>query len=133
MAAVAKFRCEVCGTVSAHPSHWFIIQCNSRQLTVMKWDSVAAGAEGARHYCGEAHARCTSAGGWTRPAPRLGRISKVSPLKGISAIRALRAAEGSYDRTALQMEQCAWPSAGGRKLPGRNSYRYNRNASSGND
>ena len=57
MAAVAEFRCEVCGTVSAHPSHWFIIQCSSRQLTVMKWDSAAAGAEGARHYRGEAHAQ----------------------------------------------------------------------------
>jgi hypothetical protein len=57
MAAVAEFRCEVCGTVSAHPSHWFIIQCSSRQLTVMKWDSAAADAEGARHYCGEAHAQ----------------------------------------------------------------------------
>jgi hypothetical protein len=57
MAAVAEFRCEVCGTVSAHPTHWFIIQCNSKQLTVMKWNSEAAGAEGARHYCGEAHAQ----------------------------------------------------------------------------
>ena len=57
MAAVAEFRCEVCGTVSAHPNHWFIIQCSSRQLMVMKWDSEVAGAKGARHYCGEAHAQ----------------------------------------------------------------------------
>ena len=57
MAAVAEFSCEVCGTVSAHPTHWFIIQCSNRQLTVMKWDTEAALAEGARHYCGEAHAQ----------------------------------------------------------------------------
>ena len=43
--------------MSAQPSHWFIIQCSIRQLTVMKWDSAAAGEKGARHYCGEAHAQ----------------------------------------------------------------------------
>ena len=57
MAPAAEFRCEVRGIVSAHPTHWFIIQCSRRELTVMEWDSAAADAEGARHYCGEAHAQ----------------------------------------------------------------------------
>ena len=57
MAAVAEFRCEVCGTVSAHPIHWFVIRCSSTELTVIKWDAEAASAVGARHYCGEAHAQ----------------------------------------------------------------------------
>jgi hypothetical protein len=57
MASVAEFRCEVCGTVSAHPIHWFVIRCNSTELTVIKWNPEAAAAKGARHYCGEAHAQ----------------------------------------------------------------------------
>jgi hypothetical protein len=57
MTSVAEFRCEVCGTVSAHPVHWFIIRCSSAELTVMKWNAEAAGAKGSRHYCGEAHAQ----------------------------------------------------------------------------
>jgi hypothetical protein len=57
MASVAEFRCEVCGTVSVRPIHWFVIRCNSTELTVIKWNIEAATAKGARHYCGEAHAQ----------------------------------------------------------------------------
>ncbi len=57
MASVTEFRCEVCGTVSADPIHWFVIQCDSNELKVIKWNSGAAAAKGARHYCGEAHAQ----------------------------------------------------------------------------
>lgn len=57
MASVAEFRCDVCGTVSAHPIHWFVIRCNSTELTVIKWNPEVAAAKGARHYCGEAHAQ----------------------------------------------------------------------------
>ncbi len=57
MASVTEYRCEVCGTVSAAPIHWFVIRCNSDELTVIKWNSQAAAEKGARHYCGESHAQ----------------------------------------------------------------------------
>jgi len=57
MTTVAEFRCEICGLVSSNPIRWFVIQCNSEELKLMKWNSEAATAKGARHYCGEAHAQ----------------------------------------------------------------------------
>jgi hypothetical protein len=57
MASITEFRCEVCGIVSANPIHWFVIQCDSTELKVIKWNSEAATAKSARHYCGEAHAQ----------------------------------------------------------------------------
>lgn len=57
MTSIREFRCEVCGTVSANPIHWFVIQCGSAELRVIKWNSEAAAEAGARHYCGEAHAQ----------------------------------------------------------------------------
>jgi hypothetical protein len=56
MATITEFRCEICGTASANPVRWFVIQCGATELKVIKWDAEAAGAEGARHYCGEGHA-----------------------------------------------------------------------------
>ena len=56
MAAVTQFRCEICGTESSKPIHWFVVQCNADELKVLKWNTDAAVAKGARHYCGEAHA-----------------------------------------------------------------------------
>ena len=56
MAAVTQYRCEICGIESTNPIHWFMIQCNSDELKVLKWNAEAASAAGARHYCGEAHA-----------------------------------------------------------------------------
>jgi hypothetical protein len=56
MTTLREYRCEVCGIVSSNPIHWFVIQCGEQQLTVLRWNADAAGAEGARHFCGEAHA-----------------------------------------------------------------------------
>jgi hypothetical protein len=56
MAAVTLYRCEICGTESSNPIHWFLIECDSDELKVRKWNDEAAAAKGARHYCGEAHA-----------------------------------------------------------------------------
>ena len=57
MATISEFRSEVCGRVITTPVHWFVIQCNSDELKLMKWNTDAAIAKGARHYCGEAHAQ----------------------------------------------------------------------------
>lgn len=56
MAAVIHYRCEICGTESSAPIHWFMIECNADELKVLRWDAAKAAAPGARHYCGEAHA-----------------------------------------------------------------------------
>jgi hypothetical protein len=57
MTSIREYSCEICGTVSKNPTHWFVIQCGNVELTVIKWNSEAANAKGARHYCGEAHAQ----------------------------------------------------------------------------
>jgi hypothetical protein len=57
MASIQEFRCEVCGIVTSNPIHWYVIHCGDIALTVHKWNSETANAEGARHYCGEAHAQ----------------------------------------------------------------------------
>ena len=57
MTSIKEYICEICGTVSSSPTHWFVIQCGNLELTVIKWTSEAANAAGARHYCGEAHAQ----------------------------------------------------------------------------
>jgi hypothetical protein len=57
MAFLQEVRCEICGTVSSNPDHWFVIQCSSSQLTVFQWNLETASAPGARHYCGERHAQ----------------------------------------------------------------------------
>jgi hypothetical protein len=56
MAAVTQFQCEICGIEAANPIHWFVIQCSAEELKVLKWNTDAATARGARHFCGEAHA-----------------------------------------------------------------------------
>jgi len=57
MASVQEFRCEICGTTSSHPLHWFVIQCEESSLSVFRWNSEIAVAPTARHFCGEAHAQ----------------------------------------------------------------------------
>lgn len=57
MASITEYRCEICGRVSADPIRWFVIQCDSDHLNVMKWNSSVANEKGARHFCGEAHAQ----------------------------------------------------------------------------
>ncbi len=51
------YRCEICGEESDNPQRWIVVHCNDAQLTVYKWTKEAAGAPGARHYCGERHAQ----------------------------------------------------------------------------
>ena len=57
MTSVLEYRCEICGTVTSNPLHWFVIQCGNNDLTVQKWNAESASADGARHFCGEAHAQ----------------------------------------------------------------------------
>ena len=57
MSSLQEFRCEICGRITNNPDHWFVIQCSDAELTVLKWNSQAANAAGARHFCGEAHAQ----------------------------------------------------------------------------
>lgn len=57
MAAIKEYRCEICGTVTGNPLHWFLIRCGPSQLTVQVWDTAAADLPDARHLCGEAHAQ----------------------------------------------------------------------------
>ena len=57
MSTVKEFQCEICGIVSQNPSHWFVIECGDRELTIVKWDLTAALNSTARHFCGEAHAQ----------------------------------------------------------------------------
>ena len=57
MSTVQEFRCEICGLITSEPDGWYIIQCGDTELTVQRWNDVAATASGARHFCGEAHAQ----------------------------------------------------------------------------
>jgi hypothetical protein len=57
MTSIVEYRCEICGRLTTNPMHWFVIQCGSSDLTVIKWNAEAANAAGARHFCGEAHAQ----------------------------------------------------------------------------
>jgi hypothetical protein len=57
MTTLQEFKCEICGRITSSPNHWFVIQCSESELTVLRWNSEAANAAGARHFCGEAHAQ----------------------------------------------------------------------------
>ena len=57
MTSLQEFRCEICGTITSSPNHWFVIRCSDSQLTVLRWNSEAANAGEARHFCGEARAQ----------------------------------------------------------------------------
>jgi hypothetical protein len=57
MSSLKEFQCEICGTVSENPIHWFVIECADQKLAVIKWDLTAATSPTARHFCGEAHAQ----------------------------------------------------------------------------
>ena len=57
MSTLKEFKCEICGTVSANPIHWFVIECGDSKLSVHKWDLEVASRPTARHFCGEAHAQ----------------------------------------------------------------------------
>jgi hypothetical protein len=55
MSQVSHYRCDVCGTESSNPVHWFMIQCNADELKLLRWKPESSDS-GTRHYCGEAHA-----------------------------------------------------------------------------
>jgi hypothetical protein len=57
MSSIQEFRCEICGLVTSSPTHWFVIGCGETTLTVHRWNDAVANQEGARHFCGEAHAQ----------------------------------------------------------------------------
>jgi len=57
MATLREFKCEICGTVTESPVHWFIIECGDQKLSVHKWTLDAANGAEARHFCGEGHAQ----------------------------------------------------------------------------
>jgi hypothetical protein len=57
MSSLKEFQCEICGTVSQNPTHWFVIECGDQALTVLKWELEVANRPGALHFCGEAHAQ----------------------------------------------------------------------------
>ena len=42
MSSLKEFRCEICGTVSENPIHWFVIECTDWKLAIIKWDLPAA-------------------------------------------------------------------------------------------
>lgn len=57
MSTLREFQCEICGIVSDHPTHWFVIECGEEKLSVLRWDLESANSPTARHFCGEAHAQ----------------------------------------------------------------------------
>jgi hypothetical protein len=74
MTSLQEFRCEICGTITSNPLHWFVIQCRDSELTVLKWNLETANAAGARHFCGEAHAEVY------KPVVRLGMFAAETGL-----------------------------------------------------
>jgi hypothetical protein len=52
-----EYRCEICGLRSSDPIHWFVIKCEQSELSVFQWRRDVADSDGARHFCGEAHAQ----------------------------------------------------------------------------
>jgi integrase len=67
------YRCEICGRITNGPNHWFVIQCSDSELTVLKWNSEAANAAGARHFCREAHAQALL------PLATIGKLIELLP------------------------------------------------------
>ncbi|MGA8162533.1 MAG: hypothetical protein WA374_13455 [Acidobacteriaceae bacterium] len=57
MSALTEYRCEICGTVTTNPLHWFVIECGESRLTVLRWAPESAAHPDARHLCGEADAQ----------------------------------------------------------------------------
>ena len=83
MTTLQEFRCEICGRITDSPNHWFVIQCNEAELSVLRWNTAAAGAAGARHLCGEAHAQ-VYIGRWfesicSPPKPDFSKSTALNP------------------------------------------------------
>ena len=57
MSTTREYKCEICGTMTENPVHWFVIECGDLKLSVHKWSDEAASLAAARHFCGERHAQ----------------------------------------------------------------------------
>jgi hypothetical protein len=57
MSTTKEYKCEICGTTTENPLHWFVIECGDPKLSVYKWTEAAAELPSARHFCGERHAQ----------------------------------------------------------------------------
>jgi hypothetical protein len=57
MSTMREYKCEICGTTTESPTHWFVIECGDLTLAVHKWSTEAADRPTARHFCGERHAQ----------------------------------------------------------------------------
>jgi hypothetical protein len=68
MTTISEFRCEICGTETTNPVHWFVVECGSEELKLMKWNTEAALAKGRGTTVARRMRRCTSAGGLKLPA-----------------------------------------------------------------
>ena len=53
MTTTREYKCEICGTTTENPVHWFIIECADLTLSVHKWSTEGADRDSARHFCGE--------------------------------------------------------------------------------
>ena len=74
MTTLREFRCEICGTVSSNPVHWFVIHCGDSELSVHSWSSEVANAAGARITAAKPMPRSTSAAGSSQFVPRRSQI-----------------------------------------------------------
>jgi len=81
MTSIREYRCEICGTVTSNPMHWFVIQCGNQDLTVIKWNSEAANASGRGISAEKATLKFTSAGGLNRCVRRQSLISRGPQLR----------------------------------------------------
>jgi hypothetical protein len=94
MASKPEFRCEVCGLVAVNPTRWFMIRCGDSELTVHRWNSEAAKAAGARHYCGGSARRSVH-----EPVVRVSSLP-ASCLSWASSIRENAGTAGAAERIA---------------------------------
>src|SRR5215472_5655944 len=101
MTSIREYSCEICGTFSKNPTHWFVIQCGNVELTVIKWNSEAANAKGARHYCGEAHAQVYISRWWSRRALHPSRIFWERQWPGPGRID-----EAVFSHRSYESERC---------------------------
>ena len=77
MTTMREYRCEICGIVDTRPVHWFVIQCGDSQLSVDRWTSGAAEADGPGTSAVKPTPRRTSADGLIRYARHLNPISTL--------------------------------------------------------
>jgi hypothetical protein len=69
MSSLREFRCEICGTTTTSPLHWFVIRCGESELTVLRWKAEAADTADARHCAAKQMLRFASAAGSIQCVP----------------------------------------------------------------